>query len=1059
MNVSIVTTPGLSGDVYSTEFVFSKVAPSYFTDFTWDLGDGNRAYNVASVSHTYDYPGIYTITLSAWSELGVTATATTYVTVDYVYRDRIEFTQIPNLNGLPGLASNRPFVISLTSSKIDQQLKVVLQPLNTNSIPYSEVPTKWNFLVPRWRFLDATTKTVLQENAIEIVTQPIYKDSKVVAVSGQASFYYIDDLSTGIDPNTTCPLVILATLSTLHFTYPPESLIYPYYSYSNNETVKTGATWRIEDIVPTNLHVTENFLNNIYEVKWTNAPIPVLITCNYDPGLLPNYTPLTGIGVSSTKVLSYPRTNEFGRVSPVKLSLSGLANTDYTVEGEPLYFRATDENGNVDSGYIFTTITSLSPISSTVVMASTIATNHSSAGSAVFSFPYGYPISSQAYISHSAENIINKISLFTPRPISTCVESSKYIKSEAVAIGTTDSFAVPVLGSYSTANYNLSGSGIYAIAVDPTTNKIFAGDADQEWLYCYDSSGIITHSVELSTITNDPYNTPSCISIDGNHHVWVSLLNSQMVLKFDSSLNLLASASPADATPIALVQSGSSLTAPPTVETDSENNVWVSYSHPLSSRIFKFDQFGTQLIQASPLPVSSVPVGLAIDANDDLWVACRESNEIRCYNKNDGTLRIAYNGILKPSYICVDRESYIWFTHGHNFCSKLNPITSFIETWRYDNISEQLVLAMGGYTANDILLANTDNEIWSGLSVDVYNRVWLVDYTKNKTVVFYTGDTANIQILPILPNATTNYIIHPVTGNISPVIVPIVYSAQAVGDWTGNKWYQKYAGKLNSVAISGVSTEFKILDINTPLFLSKNNEEFDFAAHLKSLALPEILQQNTVLFDKFFPGVVGDGDPTIENLGRVVYEKVANFTDSHGDYQTSNVKQLISYAEQLSVPIKDFGVDYPASIQRLVDLFSIPKHLLRGLPNIENDISVNLGIRLDFTQTISAGEYIFSKDKTTSLYQLIYVTALSSGNTSFPLSAIELEGFKLPITNYYDFFSYIPSESDGYISNIVNWDSPYTTVSYNVSSNNEWYGKDGIAELMFNQLLTKALVT
>ena len=89
MNVSIVTTPGLSGDVYSTEFVFSKVAPSYFTDFTWDLGDGNRAYNVPSVSHAYDYPGIYTITLSAWSELGVTATATTYITVDYVYRDKI----------------------------------------------------------------------------------------------------------------------------------------------------------------------------------------------------------------------------------------------------------------------------------------------------------------------------------------------------------------------------------------------------------------------------------------------------------------------------------------------------------------------------------------------------------------------------------------------------------------------------------------------------------------------------------------------------------------------------------------------------------------------------------------------------------------------------------------------------------------------------------------------------------------------------------------------------------------------------------------------------------
>ena len=392
MAINISITPGLSGKVYETEFIFDRVASPLFTNCVWDLGDGVLYYDVPRITHIYQYPGIYTVALSAWTSGGQLYSTSEFVTVDYLYRDAIEFAQIPTLNGLPGLASNQPFVVSLTSAKITETKKIILQPLNTNSIPHYVVPAKWEFLVPRWRFIDAVNMSILEDDCITIDTVPVYKNGKVVAVTGRAAFYYIDDSSTGTDASITCPLTILATLSTTHFTYPPESLRYPYFSYSNNETVKAAAFWRIEDVIPTKLSITENFLNDIYTLKWTNVPIPVLITCEFDPSLLPNYTPM--MGMDTTKVLSYPRKNEFGKAGPLKLWLSGVPAGSYSIGDDPLYFQATDEQGIVKSGYIFTTITSLCSISSTVVQASALTTNYDPISSLRFSFPSGYSVSS-----------------------------------------------------------------------------------------------------------------------------------------------------------------------------------------------------------------------------------------------------------------------------------------------------------------------------------------------------------------------------------------------------------------------------------------------------------------------------------------------------------------------------------------------------------------------------------------------------------------------------------------------------------------------------------------
>jgi PKD repeat protein len=151
MALEFSTSPGNKGDVYATEFVFKKQTLPTYNITAWDLGDGNFAYGKDEVSHFYEFPGVYNVKLSAWSEQGELQTASTSIDVDYILRDALLITQIPSRWGVPGLRSIEPFTISLTSAKVDQPLGVVLQALNTKSVPHYAVPDKWNFLVPRWK--------------------------------------------------------------------------------------------------------------------------------------------------------------------------------------------------------------------------------------------------------------------------------------------------------------------------------------------------------------------------------------------------------------------------------------------------------------------------------------------------------------------------------------------------------------------------------------------------------------------------------------------------------------------------------------------------------------------------------------------------------------------------------------------------------------------------------------------------------------------------------------------------------------------------------------------
>jgi hypothetical protein len=1049
--------PGTKGDVYSTEFVFTKTSLPSYINTTWDFGDGNRDYNVNKTTHTYNYPGIYTVALSAWSPTGELLVTYDFINVDYVYRDAIEITNLPKTWDTPGTRSTEPFYVSLTSAKIDQPLSIVLHSINSKSVPYDTTDNKWNFLNSRWRFIDAKYEEVVDGPYLLEDAGPLYKNNIVVAMTATAGFYYIDDSPT-ITEEQNCPVILLATLSAENFSYPPESLIYPYYSYSNNETVQAATIWQTKNVIPTELKITENYLNDIYYHKWTGIPIPVMITCSFNPSALSTFEYITN--VSPTNLFAYPKNNEQGKLSPVDIKLEGYEPSEYVVNNEPLFFQKTDKNGLPSGGYIFTTITPLvsSKGETTSVMASTAAV-HTIEKEREFPFPIAYPVDSLAFVAHPYQNNINKIQLASYD--NSCAIAKKYKEEGILTDGFINCIEVPKLYTKDTTYFEVSGtSSIYGLSYNPITRILYGADIDKNTICAINAEEQIINTVAISAVTNRLYDTPSYISIDKDFNVWVSLYNSSTIIKYNADLTtVLASATPVLSAYDLIDEEGNSTVEPSVVETDRNNNVWACYSHPLSGLLVKYSSAGV-LLTSYAFDYNSVPSSLTIDKNNNVWVTLYEGNKVQCFDTNGKLLSSL--SVPKPSYIAVDRSNNIWVLNGINLCSNINTKTASISSWEINTLSKTKTLVsttypiLSNFSLFYINELKTSDEIWGGLAVDVFDRVWIIDSENNKIGVFSTKTPYEFNVFGVAPQATKNYIIETNKDYTTEISTPYVRSAQANGDWTGNKWYQKYATDFFTTTIQGSSTPFVVRDLNTAFTIAKTNDDFNCASYFKSLALPEILQQNTNFFDVLMPAVVGDGVPGKQDLGKNTYERIANFVTNHSDPDTAELSQLHSLAEQLSVPTRNYGVDFPGEVNYYLSLFSIPRKHLMGTEKMDPEFANTIGPLINLTDSISAGQYIYAKDRRSDFYQLIFTTRTSAQDLVYPLSGLQIEGLRQPLHDNYYFFEYSPQVL-GYNSNVIDWSSPYTTLSRTLSSDEIWYGDDEIIDLYFNNLLTKRL--
>ena len=285
-----------------------------------------------------------------------------------------------------------------------------------------------------------------------------------------------------------------------------------------------------------------------------------------------------------------------------------------------------------------------------------------------------------------------------------------------------------------------------------------------------------------------------------------------------------------------------------------------------------------------------------------------------------------------------------------------------------------------------------------------------------------------------------------------------------------------------TATITGTSNVFNLNPWSGVYGIAKVNENFDMTAFYDSLRLTESLMNANVLFDKFLHAIVGSSTGAQYEMGKTIYERIANFCSNINDIDTATVDSLISLCTQYGVNTGDVaGVSYPPQLRRIVDLLSIKRSKLMGTQSKYNK-NLNLNIRfsqLDTTNigavidintgTFSLSEQIIAFEQFSQTYKIVKLPALSGYTLSstFYLSAyspfwnlglvLQDSVTGADIGNYYKFYRYQDSSSPPFVNSVINWKDPLTTLSPYSSSYADWVSNDGIMDTILNYEITKGL--
>ncbi len=276
----------------------------------------------------------------------------------------------------------------------------------------------------------------------------------------------------------------------------------------------------------------------------------------------------------------------------------------------------------------------------------------------------------------------------------------------------------------------------------------------------------------------------------------------------------------------------------------------------------------------------------------------------------------------------------------------------------------------------------------------------------------------------------------------------------------------------------GVSNTFTIYP-SSFYTVSKQGENIDFKDAFKEIAIQPLFSDAKVLMSDFIGTIFGDLSATQDSVGKATYEKIQNFFDNNSTIDESNIDQLDALLQLLDLPeLNKYSL--PPKLSRLMDLLSISRSKLYGRRNRNNthyqtygyvnsdNYGENLGTILSAGSQITPGQDIVAHEK----YSGEFITL----NTNLPLSASTppstsvyslsdynstwgwplLSGGSRDILDIYNF--YYQKETVGDINDsIIDWTDPNTTISYTMTSYEDWSKNNGTMSNIFAQSLYEGL--
>lgn len=1125
MNFTDFSVSQLTGYAGITEFQFdSGSSDTTLYKAVWYFGDGSSSTSLRPI-HIYHSPGSYKVTLLIYDKSAGLEDATwpisleKVITVDIILNHSIHFSFVPP-PAFAGHYNRYPFRVEITSPDTgDHYIDLGCQFSRSDQI--LETPNKWSFLRPQWRFLDLngnvvqrlkTTDTVLRSNNQGVIDP---NGSFVLGVSGYAEFYFVDDIYNSDLAAANLPYsTILATLdasASKDYLFQTDSAKFlP--NFANSSAVASCPyifLWRSPDV----LRVTENGIRPHSNPRWSLSETPVIVNSTHSADFPEEWLDGNGtktVNPDSYFVHSFPLTNK----QPLNLyiNLSGaLADihpspsiewTDESYYKTPGYYKGSIKPYKQEaiSAPIEATLSFLVPSLSSNYYSPILWVSNPEANSVAVARHYHYP---------EFKSVLRE--KFTSSVQNLNVNSS----GGAVLEGSH--------GIYSIIACNLPD--YHAWLLDTDAQKLYRMSTFGEKICSIDINQLlINNSLAFDTSIQS---TPLTMTMDGDKNIWITLKDTISTIKLDKYGNFLLAVTP--------FVSGSSLSSlnlpypsqlslyqeklswydqstefsantatdlkylnaliqPSYVETDIENNVYVSYTNPFSSFIVKYDSTGYVLdIRSNIYRDNETPQEMVSDKNGNLWIA--SSKNLPPYNsyveKRDsiGNLLESYTLSKDPenpqhiilnslgstsfgpyeniNYLTVDLDQNLWFTHGYRNVSKI--------TYHYtttDSVTSVFYDVQTIEVFNDNSFVNQDDWALEGICADVTGKIYALNSVENQIYVINKDSLVIEDSFGLNPQGFVHYLDN--NSKVARVYNKYNKSAVAQGDWSGFKWINKYASTAlpeysteeSFLSLSGSSKSLDFYTNNSHQTFFKINENYNLAQILKDHAFTPKMQESEELFDNFLPNIFGKYPFNPEDLGINLYEKISNFGLNHSDIDTCNIDQLYSNSSMVDLETDDFRLKYPPAIKRLMDLASINVCRLKGgketgglnFSTRNQNGFFNRGTPItSLSYTVTAGVPIVLGTKHNNKFRLIYTGPINRYAIYDLDTLADHLGIGTPWHSQYEFFTYVPSTEGDYLDGVIDWNNPQTTISFSNTGVDAWLGFEGIFETSFAYELYKGL--
>ena len=275
----------LSGYTITTPFSLSASDPSI--NYTINWGDGIVS-DSSTLSHHYTAANIYNVFVSdcaTVSSFSLTAYPSNYLlnSIHVSYNILSAYTSCPQTLTLNVTSTNPIATVFLYSSGS------LSNPTVDNSF--------WNQMTPEWGFYDSNNNKISQ---LDLTCSPIMSSNMILGYTASSTITYTDDM-----PGK--PVLFFSLKQN------QENILI-------NSRAYAALTHTVSAIIPNNINITTDGINDLASLQWADHPIPYTLTFNntnipcsnmlhYAKGYLTNvnyYTNCNGITSSQYQTSSIP---------------------------------------------------------------------------------------------------------------------------------------------------------------------------------------------------------------------------------------------------------------------------------------------------------------------------------------------------------------------------------------------------------------------------------------------------------------------------------------------------------------------------------------------------------------------------------------------------------------------------------------------------------------------------------------------------------------------------------------------------------------------------------